>query len=108
MRMTQSKKSNPSLSLKELGDFFDRTVEPNLQRIISEEIQPLRSDMNQGFDDLYKKFEDLKQEYIFANQQLKRQDTGQETIQKDLLELKSKVLELQKEIEVLEEKIKLH
>jgi predicted nuclease with TOPRIM domain len=105
--MAQKKPIKP-LSLNDLGHVFNQTVEPSLQRIFSEEITPLKFEMNQRFDDLYKKFEALKQEYIFANQQLKRQDLGQEELKEGVSKLKSKVLSLQKEIQELEEKINLH
>jgi hypothetical protein len=56
--------------------FYNDVIEPRMdQRIeekLEEKILPLRQEMRQGFDDLYKKFEDLQQEYTFANVQIKR------------------------------------
>lgn len=50
--------------------FYNEVMEPGLEKKIDEKleqkIQPLRMEMHRGFDDLYKKFEDLKQEYTFA------------------------------------------
>lgn len=58
--MAPKKRVSP-VTIQEIGHFFNRTVEPRLHRIISEEIQPLKFEMNGRFDDLYKKLEALEE-----------------------------------------------
>lgn len=41
---------------------------------IESRLKPLRDEMLHGFDDLYKKFEMLHQEYIFTNEHIRRLD----------------------------------
>lgn len=59
-----------------LIEFYQKIVEPGMERMFEEKfeekIAPLRDEMHQGFDDLYKKFEKLEQEYLFANVHIKR------------------------------------
>ncbi|HCU24181.1 MAG TPA: hypothetical protein DF383_04110 [Deltaproteobacteria bacterium] len=61
--------------------------------------------MAERFDDLYKKFEDLRQEYIVANAQMKRLEKTDEALKEDVLKLKSQVAYLQKKIEAFEKRL---
>lgn len=89
-----------------LLEYHRTMVEPALKRlkedvkeIIQVEIRTFRAEMNERFDDLYKKFETLEQEYIVIKEQMKRYDADHE----DLRELKCKVADLYRRIELLEQ-----
>src|SRR5690242_15526422 len=91
-----------------LVEFYDKLIEPRFDRLESEvreiknEFKESRSETLGRFDDLYKKFEDLRQEYIFANEQMKRLAKSEEEFRKDLHLLKEKILLLQRQVEELE------
>lgn len=52
--------------------FYRDVMRPEMEQMMDDKIVPLRQEMLQGFDDLYKKFETLEQEYVFANVHIKR------------------------------------
>lgn len=60
-----------------LRDFYRTLLEPQFEefrgdvRGLKTDFQEFRGESLGRFDDLYKKFDDLKQEYVFANHQLK-------------------------------------
>lgn len=91
----------------ELLEYHRTMVLPEFQRlkedvkeIIQTEIRSLRTEMNERFDDLYKKFESLEQEYLVIKEQLKRYDADHE----QLIELKARVADLYRRIESLEQR----
>ncbi len=92
----------------QLIQFYNNVVEPSIRNIVSEELQSFRHEMNQRFDFLFKKFEDLRQEYIIVKHQMERSDEFQETIKKEVVVLKSKIANLQKEVDELERRLQPH
>jgi len=95
-----------------LAKFYSQVVEPGVRNIVNEivheEIRSLRSEMNGRFDDLYKKFEDLRQEYLIANHQMKRLEKSEEVLREELESLKGKVMSLKERIEALEKRLETH
>lgn len=69
--MPAKKKENP-LTLTQLNEFYLRIIKPDTEVLVYKQLNSLRVEMNENFEDLYKKFEDLQQEYVCANEQLKR------------------------------------
>ncbi|HKY61865.1 MAG TPA: hypothetical protein VJR29_00460 [bacterium] len=71
-----------------LIDFYRGLVEPRFIKIEGElgglrgEFDEFRHETLGRFDDLYKKFEDLRQEYVFTNHQLKGIDFRLERLEK--------------------------
>jgi hypothetical protein len=57
-----------------LARFYNDIIDPRFVVIEEKlkEIPLLRDEIRSGFDDLYKKFEDLQQEYTFANVHIRR------------------------------------
>jgi len=57
-------------------DFYNKVIAPGMERMFDqkfeEKIQPLKDEMRQGFDDLYKKYETLQTEQIVTNHHLGR------------------------------------
>lgn len=68
----------------QLAEFYDGYIEPRVDEKISNATLLLQSEMNLRSDDLYKKFEDLQQEYIFSNHHLRRLDLRLEGVEKRL------------------------
>lgn len=58
--------------LSMMNHFYYKVIKPDVHSLVLREVGGLREEVLGGFGDLYKKFEDLKQEYVFANEQLKR------------------------------------
>ena len=69
--MPRKKIQEKPLTLSQLTQFYNRTIEPQFQRL-EEDVQHLKEKVDQGFDDLYRKFEVLQQEYLMTNEQIKR------------------------------------
>ena len=63
--MSQPSEEKP-LTLSQLIHFYQKTVEPRLNKV-EKDLRDFRIETLSRFDDLYKKFEDLRQEYIVAN-----------------------------------------
>lgn len=116
------------LTLSQLSGFFKSRIEPRFQ-LLEQEIQVIRRDQKEvqsevsllrndiyqlhseslgRFDDLYKKFEDLRQEYVIVKEQLKRFDDHDYEMMKNVSEIKNKVIDLEKEVEALERKLQLN
>ncbi|HCU25313.1 MAG TPA: hypothetical protein DF383_09860 [Deltaproteobacteria bacterium] len=109
--MTDEKAKAPvtASDLREiLSTFYSQVIRPEVKEMIHTEIQTLRSEMHDYFDDLYKKFEDLRQEYIIANEQMKRLENSDDVLREELRSLKSKVSGLSQRIEVLEKHLETH
>ncbi|KAB2841246.1 hypothetical protein F9K50_04330 [bacterium] len=68
----------------QLASFYDDYIELRVDDKISTSLQEFRNEMNMRFDDLYKKFEDLQQEYVFSNHHLRRLDLRLEGVEKRL------------------------
>lgn len=71
---------------KMLFQFYDSMIDPQF-KTLQQDMREFREEFNEfkdesltRFDDLYKKFETLEQEYVLANHQLKRLD--RETVKK--------------------------
>lgn len=93
---------------KGLIKFYTDILEPQVSQkidILDNKLEKFQNDVNRSFDFLFKKFEDLRQEYIVINHQMKRFDTNDEKLMKDVAELKSKVAHLQEQVEGLEQKL---
>ncbi len=64
------------LTFSQLVQFYREIMCPEMEQVIDQKLEarlrPLQDEMLRGFDDLYKKFETLEQEYVFANVQIKR------------------------------------
>ncbi|HEX5034618.1 MAG TPA: hypothetical protein VFW62_09070 [bacterium] len=71
-----------------LIDFYRNLMEPRFLKIEGDlgglrgEFDEFRGETLGRFDDLYKKFEDLRQEYVFTNHQLKGIDFRLERLEK--------------------------
>jgi chromosome segregation ATPase len=89
-------------------DFYQKVIKLDFQKTIKEEITNMQNEMNQRLDDLYKKFETYFQEYWVIKEQMKRKDTTEEVLLKDVTELKSKVTHLQQQIEEFERRLNAH
>lgn len=97
------------LTYSDLLRFFTEIVKPELGQLVAkDEFQSYRSEIFARLDDLYKKFEDLRQEYIIANQQMKRLEKSDELLREEIASLKSKVLVLQGKIDELEKELTSH
>ncbi len=68
----------------QLAEFYDGYIEPRVDEKISNATLLLQSEMNLRSDDLYKKFEELQQEYVFSNHHLRRLDLRLEGVEKRL------------------------
>ena len=110
----KAKRAEKPLTFSQLLEYHHKLVEPRFVNLeekidkIENGIQQFRHESNQRFDDLYKKFEALQQEYIFANAQLKRLDKEAVTrkeFQEALSELKGKVSVLQQKLTELEGRV---
>ena len=60
------------VTLSVLIDFFDKIVEPRFIKLMDERFLASESRMNQRFDDLYRKYERLEQEYILNEDKPKK------------------------------------
>lgn len=58
--MASKKALEVPLTLSRFVDFYERTIEPRFRVIIEEELREFRNEVNNRFDDLYKKFETLR------------------------------------------------
>lgn len=104
------------LTLNQLVQFYNEFIEPRFLRLekqmegLDDNFQSFRQENLSRFDDLYKKFEDLRQEYIVINAQLKRIDRFIEKNQQELKlqvdDLKEKVARLEQQIQILEQKLR--
>ncbi len=112
--MPVEKKDEKPLTLSQFTQFYNEAIDPRFRNIENEmkelrnEFIQFRHEVNQRFDFLFKKFEDLRQEYIIVKHQMKRSDEFQETIKKEVVDLKSKIANLQKEVEELERHLQAH
>lgn len=98
------------LTLSQLIQFYQKTIEPRFEKIEKklEEHDKRFDEIDARFDDLYKKFEGLKQEYIVANEQMKRliRDSDKvEQLREGLVDLRNKVAHIQERIDELERQI---
>lgn len=69
--MAVKKRENP-LTLTQLNEFYLRIIKPDAEILVLKQVNALREEMSEHFEGLYKKVEDLEQEYVCANEQLKR------------------------------------
>ncbi len=109
--MAVKKKKEGALTLSQLISFFNETIEPRFQKIEKklEEHDNRFNQIDQHLDGLYKKFEDLRQEYVFINAQFKRLELGEDFVQESVfktavLDLKKQVASLQSKVEELEKR----
>ncbi|OGP14279.1 MAG: hypothetical protein A3I75_06695 [Deltaproteobacteria bacterium RIFCSPLOWO2_02_FULL_50_16] len=80
--MSEKKIKAKPLTLSQLIQFYNRTIEPCFQGLekgmedFRQEVTQRFQEVDGRFDNLYKKFEDLRQEYLIVNEQIKRLATG--------------------------------
>ncbi len=98
--------------LKEsLIEFYHKIIEPRFDKTekeakeFREEMHCFRSETLDRFDDLYKKFENLEQEYIVANGQMKRltkdyDQVGQ--LQEALVDVRTRLSHIEERVERVE------
>lgn len=104
-------KTEKPLTLSQLIDYHNKLVEPRLEKLdkrmdsLEVTIKALQHEMNQRFDDLYKKFEALEQEYVFANAQIKRLEENSVS-KTEFNEFKESVADLVNKVSVLQNKLK--
>ena len=72
--MKGSPQKEAPLTLAPFMEFYEKTIEPRLSHLMDDRISVLKNKMNGHFDDLYKTFETLEQEYVVIKGQLKRID----------------------------------
>jgi len=107
--MSQAAEEKP-LTLSQLVQFYQKTIEPGFEKIERklEEHDKRFDEIDSRFDDLYKKFEDERQEYIIANEQMKRliKDYDKvEQLREGLIDLRTKVSHIQEQINEIERQI---
>lgn len=55
--MAEKESKTSPLTFSDLADFFNKVIKPELELLASkEDLRVLRSEINDRFDDLYKKF----------------------------------------------------
>ncbi|GEM_PF-7058988 len=112
--MPSPKKEEKALTLSQLIQFFNQHIEPRFQGLekrledFQEEFHDFKNESQQRFDQLYKLIEDLKQEYVVANFQMKRLEKNDDVLKQDLADLKNKVIHLQEKIEEIERSLQVH
>ena len=64
------KKESP-LTLNRLVSFYEKAIKPQLDEIplLRKDLEVFRNEVNQRFDDLYRKYEKLEQEYVVIKHQ---------------------------------------
>lgn len=97
------------LTLTQLVQFLEPRFNAVERRFdtIDEQARTFRLEVQERFDDLYKKFEMLYQEYLVANEQARRflnSAVPQAQFQSALAELKAKLNALQQQVESLEQR----
>lgn len=55
-------------------DFVEPRMDQRIDEKIEDKLQPFRMEMLDHFDDLHKQIETLRQEYVFANEHIRRLD----------------------------------
>ncbi len=106
----KTKLSEKPLTFSQFIKFYKEFIEPGIKEIffVKSDLVEFRHEVNQRFDFLFKKFEDLRQEYIVIKEQLKRFDKNFETteeLKKSVVRLKSQISDLYKRVEEIESQI---
>ena len=99
------KKSEPALTYSKFVKFYGETLVPDMGNLVQTKLQEFEVKINRHFDFLFKNFEDLRQEYIIVLHQMKRFETTDETLIKNLAELQTKIAHLQNEVITLKQKL---
>ena len=86
------------VTLSVLINFFDKIVEPRFIKLMDERFLASESRMNQRFDDLYRKYERLEQEYVVISHQLKRCDQLFEKLTSEISEIKSRLSRIEQKL----------
>jgi chromosome segregation ATPase len=92
-----------------LIDFYQKVVDPGMERMFEEKFErkigPLREEMRQGFDDLYKRYETLHDEYTVMNHQLGRLEKKVDRIDLRLGRLELRMDAMEEEISEVKERL---
>ncbi len=104
------KKQQPEIKKQvetSLLEFYRKFIQADFNQIQNfiKGSEKFQNDTQKNFDFLFKQFEDLKQEYIVANAQMKRLQTDQELNQEKLADFGTQLQKIRKRLDNLETQI---
>jgi predicted nucleic acid-binding Zn-ribbon protein len=94
-----------SLLAAVLADFHRDVVRPDMQQIVGDEVDRLRSEMGAHFDDVYHRLDRLEDEYQTIKEGLRRLEAKVANVEAHVLDLQAQVLELRTRLGRVEERL---